>query len=239
MRYRKAKNKSDQVVDQIIQSVIDGEYKPGDRLPIESELAEQFGVSRITIREAIKKLSAMQLVSPLEAKGTFINRLNISNFMEPLLPLLALQEKDVHALFDTRLYLEMGIASLSAQYATAEDIKALTEIHRMMEKNFSEAGGSNPLYTFSDQKFHETLAQSSHNEVLINIYKTVQDVYRSFIEKTSNLKSGREASIKEHELILKAIKERNPIAAEDAMRKHIKKAKALYSEVIANTSKTS
>ena len=86
-------------------------------------------------------------------------------------------------------------------------------------------------FGFSDQKFHEALAESSHNEFLISIYRTVQDIYRSYIAQISGLISGREASLVEHEAILNAILRKNPDEAEEAMRKHILMAQKLYEQL--------
>lgn len=227
----KTKSKSDKVVEQIIQSVLDGEYKPGDQVPIENDLAEIFGVSRITIREAFQKLSVMGVVDIREGKGTYIAQPSIKNYMEPLLPILLLSEKEKSSLYEARLFIEVGLASFSAKYATEEDIKKLTEIHQTMVRNFSKLNQPSPVYTFSDQKFHEALAESSHNEFLISIYRTVQDIYRSYIAQISGLISGREASLVEHEAILNAILRKNPDEAEEAMRKHILMAQKLYEQL--------
>lgn len=225
----KTKSKSDQVVDRFIQAILEGEYSPGDRVPTEFDLANMFGVSRITIREAFKNLSLMGLVSIQEGRGTYISEPSPVSFMEPLLTVMILNEKDLAALYEARLCLESGMAGLAAIHATEDDISKLTEIHRTMENNYIENDeNANKIFSFSDKKFHETLAEASHNEYMIHIYKTLFKIYRSYIEKTTSIKMGREASVKEHNKILIAIRNKDAQAAELAMKEHILMAYELF-----------
>ena len=117
---------------------------------------------------------------------------------------------------------------LAAKNATEEDIQALEEIYRTMLNSFNDLSAKISVYAFSDKKFHERLAEATHNEFLIQIYRTVSNIYKTYIDQTCSELSGRKASALEHGEILEAIKKHDSAAAELAMRSHISMACKLY-----------
>ena len=111
MDYLPKKNqmtKCDYVVEQLKEQIVSGAYKSGDQLPPEGALCELFGVSRITVREALKKLNMMGLVEIKQGKGTFVKTVDLGLFMKPLLQLIDFEEINVEAIYTTREYIEGG-----------------------------------------------------------------------------------------------------------------------------------
>lgn len=103
---------SDQVADSLIQLIVDGVYKPGNKLPVEQELCLQFQVSRTVIREAVRKLQIMNLLTVRQGHGTFVTKVGIGNFMDGLLPLISLGQPDWEQLFQARLVIEPAVVEL-------------------------------------------------------------------------------------------------------------------------------
>jgi len=110
--------KCDYVVEQLKERIISGEYKSGDQLPPEAALCELFGVSRITVREALKKLNMMGLVEIKQGKGTFVKSADLGIYMKPLLQLVDFDEIDVETIYTAREYIEGSIAYLAARNRT-------------------------------------------------------------------------------------------------------------------------
>jgi len=109
----------------IKQMIVDGRLQPGDRLPAERVLCEALQVSRPTLREAIRSLGAMKIVTALPGAGTFVSSLRIEDLLEPMRFVLALSKSNIDQLFEIRCALEPEAAALAALRASPEDIAAL------------------------------------------------------------------------------------------------------------------
>lgn len=227
----KSRSKSDQVVDRFIKQMINGDLHPGSKLPIESELAKEFGVSRVTLREAFKKLSLMGLIDIQQGHGTYVCEVSPNSFMQPLLPLLILNKKNMDELYDARLIIECGAVKLVAERRSVDDIIKLSEyLHRMEESLNSYSNENKEIYALSDFNFHQSILHATNNFYLINIFETIYSILITGINKTSQMPSARKASIIEHEQILSAIKDMNPQLAESLMYNHLVNAKKFFME---------
>ena len=115
---RRQLSKCDYVAQELKTQIIAGKYRSGDQLPPEPALCEMFSVSRITVREALKKLSMMGLVEIKQGKGTFVKSVDLGLFMKPMLQLVDFDEIDIETIYSAREYIEGGIAYLAAQQRT-------------------------------------------------------------------------------------------------------------------------
>ena len=120
--------KCDIVTERLKDMIISGTYKSGEKLPNEASLCEMFGVSRITIREAMKKLSMMGLLDIRQGKGTFVKSMDLSLFMKPLYQLIDFEEVDINAIFDARLYIESGTVYMAATKRTEADLERMERL---------------------------------------------------------------------------------------------------------------
>lgn len=111
-------NVCDQIVDTIIASIVDGRLKSGDRLLNERKLAQQYGVSRVPLREALRSLRQMGIIVTKHGIGTFINEVNSTIVMNKLSSYLYLQEKPIIEVLQLRRILEVESARLAAVEAT-------------------------------------------------------------------------------------------------------------------------
>ena len=91
--------------------IVNGTFQMGEQLPPENALCERFGVSRITIRESLKRLGTMGIVTIEQGRGTFVNRANLGLLMKPMLQMIEFDDLDIETIYDARLYVEEGPCS--------------------------------------------------------------------------------------------------------------------------------
>jgi GntR family transcriptional repressor for pyruvate dehydrogenase complex len=214
----KPKRISDLVFDQLRDLIFKGRIKPGNQLMTERELAESLGVSRPTVREAINRLVALRLLEHRQGQGTFV----VSPAAEKN-PLGVPHDLDVSLadLLEVRLGLECNAVMMAARRATEEDLRDMEKNLREMETEI-DAGG---LGSDADVRFHMAIAYATKNMVQIHIMKSFYDLL--FYGIKTNLQYlytepvTLEAITRQHNNVLKAIRDRDPDAAYGAMRDHI------------------
>ena len=98
----KKKFKYDMVADQILEEIKRGRWSVGDKLPSESELVSEFAVSRVCLREGLKKLNVLGILKIVQGDGTYVNEINFTEFMKPLLSLMSVTENDIDEIYMVR-----------------------------------------------------------------------------------------------------------------------------------------
>ncbi len=214
----KPKRISDLVFEQLRDLIFKGRIKPGDQLMTERELAGNLGVSRPTVREAINKLVALQWLEHRQGQGTFV----VSPSVEKN-PLGMPHDQDVSLtdLLEVRLGLECNAVMMAARRATEEDIRDMEKSLRDMETQI-KAGG---LGSDADVTFHMAIAYATKNMGQIYITKSFYDLLfygiKSSLQYLYDEPATLETIMRQHNDILKAIRDRDPDAAYSAMREHI------------------
>ena len=214
-----SKNKCDIVMDKIIEYIAAGEYKPDDRLPPESFFTEYFNVSRVTIRESIKKLSSMGVVTVKHGQGTFVNKITPSTFMLQLYPLMMLNKNDVSQLYEARIYLESDIAELAAKNRTKEEIEKLRGLIHLMEECIKESQFEK--YNGIDMEFHTLIGVASKNDLLVTMYKMLNEVRKRGIYMSNASVEALRHSIKSHIKLLEAIENKDCERSRKLMIEHL------------------
>ncbi len=212
---------SDNIVEQIAALIARGTLKPGDRIPSEKQLCEQFGVGRTSVREALRSLSVMGVLEPHMGEGTFVAS-NAGRFLERSFHWgLLLNPKLVEDLIETRLMLESHTAFLAATKADQAELDRMAEAIRLMEAHVGDPG----RYLESDLQFHLTIATATQNSILQNLLTTTRGYLQAWIRETlagADVAEKRaRLSIGEHKRILKALKNKDADAARQAMAAHI------------------
>ena len=203
-----------------LQNLIFSPYNQGDKIPTEGILADQFSVSRITIREAITHLKSKGILDVRQGDGTFVSGLTPSSFMKPILPMLKLKKTDIEDIFEVRILIESQAArSAASRGLTAEETANLHDILKQMDQVAIEK--NTILYNNLDLDFHQCIARYSHNEVLSTIHELLLDLIKETIQKTCNGPEHILNSIIYHNRIVKAIDERNSELAGQMMTHHI------------------
>ena len=217
--------KCDIVTERLKDMIISGAYKSGEKLPNEASLCEMFGVSRITIREAIKKLSMMGLLDIRQGKGTFVKSMDLSLFMKPLYQLIDFEEVDIDAIFDARLYIESGTVYLAATRRTEADLERMERILQELKKAIAlEALNSVSPY---DSAFHEEIAKCAGNPILLACLQAVNEINKTCVLRLSKSMEMLDDCFDEHYKIYEGIKNQNADAAVEALRRHTMNSKML------------
>ena len=219
------------VVVQLREMIQRGELRPGDRLPPERDLAKQFGVSRPTLRAAIRSLAAVGVLQARQGAGTFVVTAKGLPALDssPLRLMAALHGFTTAEMFEARQSLEMAIAGLAAERATSDQMASMAEEMASMYASIDEP----EQYLVHDMLFHQTIAAASGNRILtalMNMVSTILfDVRRKTVQRAHDFKESAEM----HRQIYRAIRDRNPEAARNAMRDHLMLAqKAQESEEV-------
>lgn len=212
---------SDTIVEQLETMILEGALKPGEKLPAERTLAEQFGVSRPSLREAIQKLIAKGSLISRQGGGNYISKNFGSSFSDPLLPLLETHPEAHHDLLEFRHTLEADCAYYAALRATDVDRNHLkTTFTELMTcySNDSKAGRAEEAA--ADARFHLAIAEASHNVVLLHTMRGLFNLLESSV--LANIdgmhvvkEPTRQALIDQHRDLFNAIIQAN---ADDARR---------------------
>lgn len=213
---------SQQVFEQMKAQIMDKEWKTSEKLPSESELSEIFGVSRVTIRQAIQKLVVLGLVETRFGEGSFVKEANLGQQMKNvLLPSVYLESYSTEEVLDFRGVIEIQTAGLAARKAVAEDVSALEKILAQQE-NF--AVHTTESFAEADLDFHMVLAKSTRNSLIIATYEILRDILRSaMLQTVSGL--GYEVGIPYHRGLIEALEKHNEEMAIRVMREHVDKTK--------------
>ena len=222
------RNKVYEEVAKQIERLILTKLHPGDKLPAERELAEMFGVSRSSIRDAIRSLELVGLVEPRQGAGTVVCEVTADTLINPLASLLKHQQQLVGELLDFRLMIEPPLAARAATHASPEEIDEMEEIlHRQGEKLAKEE-----LAVEEDSEFHYAIAMASGNTVVLRVLDLLMDLLRDTRERSLQLQGRPQKSLGGHRRILGAIKRHDGEAAKAAMRRHIEDVQ----EIVLNQS---
>lgn len=201
-----------QIIDKITQSLIKGELKPGDRLPPEPELAIQLGVSRTSLREALKTLCGLGVLNARKRGGTFIATEGSQSMLNPLVFNLIIEKGSKEDLFELRVLLEVDAIELAIKKATTNDLKLLANELDEFEKSIP--GGDLELLADLDLHFHLRLLQISNNASFIKISQLIMQLFAYPIEKA--LKTiGPNQVLANHRDLYQAILERDLLRAKE------------------------
>ena len=209
---------SDKIVEEILNMVSKGVLKPGDKIPNETELAEQFGVSRGVLREALTTLQAQGYIRRKPKNGTYIQE-NIHSLMMSR----SVDDLLMHAthadLIEFRSALEEHVVVKAIERASDEEIEALFDILEPSDKE-----GEDKM----DYYFHYKLAEISRNTFYMNFIDTYYDLIDEIAKKSLQEKERKKMVEQEHLAIVKAIAARDKKAAVKAIRTHLEMVNKSY-----------
>jgi len=212
---------SAQIAEQIRSSILSGEFTPGDKLPPERELAEMFGVSRPSVREALNMLAASGLVMSYQGGGTVVMSLVETSAGNSLSELIRSQQERALDVIEVRKGMESWTAFYAAQRALPEDLRRMEELVAGMERNLASMSPSEDL----DANFHIIIARATHNVVWLhlmqNIFDAMKEVQQSVWRAVYLTGEDHKLLYQHHKNIFEAIRSRDPEAARTAMAVHL------------------
>lgn len=200
--------------------IINGTLKAGDRLPSERELTEQLKVSKTVIREAVRSLVAKGLIDVRVGSGMYVRGVGSDVMKEPMNLLLRSNVLTPENLFEVREALEVTIAGLAAERASAEDIKAMEENLKALKTSPLNA----KQYAELDVQFHRLVVQAAGNPLFAFLLNSLNDVMievrlRAFSVDEEKVIAD---SFHEHSRIFERIKAHDVAGARAAMEKHLR-----------------
>ncbi|MFA4840212.1 MAG: FadR/GntR family transcriptional regulator [Agrococcus sp.] len=209
---------TDDAISKIKQMIQQGELRPGDRLPPEQELAERLGLSRSSMREAVKALEAMRILDVRRGDGTYVTSLQPSLLLEAMSFVLDFHESHaVLEVFEVRGIVEPASAALAARRATPEQVAAmrehLTAVH---------AETPSDELVEHDVAFHRMIAAATGNDYLVGLLETISSqTARARVWRALTQDHAVPRTLQEHERILDAIADGDADVARAAMIVHI------------------
>lgn len=208
---------SEMLVERLLGFVTAGRLVTGDKLPSERDLAERFGVSRPTVREAMRALSVLGVIEIRHGGGAFVTALNAADLLGPLNFFLALSDVSVEKLYQARCLIEGEICALAATRATASDKSDLATLINDQESARRDA----TRYLALDSEFHERLALIADNPFLARAQASLNVLGIEFRKLIASTKAAPTRSITDHRAIHAALTAGNGEAARAAMVAHM------------------
>lgn len=205
------------IADDILAMItIDKKFAPGDKLPNENELSSELGVSRTTLREAIRILVAHNVLEIKRGKGTFIT--NNPNFYEHFnLSELSSIRLNIKDLYEMRLIFEPKIAYYAAKRATDKDLERIIYYGKLEEEKILK----NEDRTEVEQAFHNSIAKATHNEFMDKLMPIIyKAIYKGVILSEDNPILIQD-TINDHKMVMDFLSKKDAQGAETAMKLHI------------------
>ncbi len=224
---------SQEVEKAIKKSIQDRVYRPGEKIPPERVLVEQFQVSRVTIREALRNLQRAGLITVRRGvrAGAYVSEPTSEPITENFNNLIQMGRIDYSHLIDARLYLEPRTAEMAAKYRTAQDVRNL---HALLDKAEALAVKARKPARLLNVSFHCEVAKITRNPLIIFITESITQTYSALIiDRTSAILSRAQIQkfIDEHRDILDSIIKQNSAEAYEKSRRHLLETYLTYSKV--------
>lgn len=211
------KRLSDRVADEILSMItIEKRFQPGDKLPNEIELSERLNVSRTTLREAIRILVTNNILEIKRGKGTFVKE-NIEVKHMKSLSDLSNVKIDARDLYEIRLIFEPEAAYYATLRATDAELKRILDYGKQIEEKIL----NNEDRTEVEQKFHQSIAQATHNEFMDKLMPVIFQAINKGVILLQENELVTKHTISDHRLIMEFMQARNAEGAKSAMKIHI------------------
>lgn len=210
----------EEIAAQMMEQIRSGALRPGDRLPPERTLAEEYGVSRTAIREALRSMEMMGCVESHVGEGTYIKTPSLQEIVDPFSMLIAQNGRMGGDLIEARLILETEIAALAARRRTDEQLSALEKTLAEMRRDI-ESGG---MGIEADERFHEILVGAAGNEALSTMLNMCSGMLSRTRPLTQSIKGVPKMALKDHTAIFEAVRIQDERTARRLMRGHLNRA---------------
>lgn len=210
----------------LVSHLIRGVWKPGEKIPPERQLGQKLGVGRASLREALKALEIMGMIETRLGDGTYV--CNRSEFLSrPLLwAITSSSETEVHELVEARKLIEVELAGLAAERATANDLKQIGHHLDQMDQALDDSES----FLRSDIEFHLAIGQAAHNSILMNALHLIRNLLQKWISSTLQIEGVASRAEEHHKAIFMAIAKKNREAARAAMERHLEEMARFFLE---------
>lgn len=212
---------SDKVAESMLDTILTRGLRPGDPLPSERELGEQYGVSRTVIREAVRALTSRGVIDARAGRGLSVAQVAPETVSTSLRLYLHGQEQIPYTkIHEVRAAIEIQIAGLAAGRASDAEIAELREITEKMHGS----AGDREQHSLFDVEFHRALARITHNALFLIMLDSIGPVLLEVRRATFSLPNDPDRAYREHRAIIDAVARRDEDGAREAMRLHLQNA---------------
>lgn len=211
-----------EITRRLLRHLNEGHLVVGQRLPGERQLAEELGVGRATIREALKSLTLLGLLEVRQGDGTYLSATTSETLPQVVEWSLLLGGRSVRSLTEARLHLEVLLAGLAASRRTDAGLASMDSAYRRMG-DAAEAGDE-ARYAEADADFHLAVAAASENEILAGVLSSIGALLRSWTARVTSHGVALQDSLVLHRPILEAIRAQDAARASRAMEAHMEQA---------------
>lgn len=216
---------AEDLADEIVNDILSGTYPPHGPLPSETELAELVGVSRLTVREAVKALAAKSVVRVEQGRGTFVNPSERWSMLDPVLLIARSSQGEdrltlPHKLIEARRVVEVAAAELAAQRRTTVHLQLMET--SLAEMRTAAAAENTATFVAADIAFHQQLLDAADNTFLTLMFEPLSHILQLTRHQTSAHAPVRAHAIEHHQRILDAVRRGTPTTAGRMMRDHMK-----------------
>jgi GntR family transcriptional regulator, transcriptional repressor for pyruvate dehydrogenase complex len=212
------------LIGEIKALIATGVIVPGSKFPPERELAKKFGVNRASVRQVLKVLEIMGVLTQKVGDGTYLSASAETILNEPLQFLVLLDDLSHHELFETRLMMEPELTARAAERATVEDLSALRNAIFAMERSQTTRERLN-----ADLAFHDAIFRASGNRICHLLFKGIHSTLLTSMGQLAD-RVSLDKPLMFHRRIYTAIRERNAEEAKQAMHEHIIDARGLLGQ---------
>ena len=225
MEILKRKNLSELVAGRIKQWIVENSLKPGDRLPTEQEMADRFGVSRVSVREATKALSFLGIIQAAPRRGLTVGNVDMRRVTEYLGFHLALTDYPKHQLLQTRLVIETGVLPFVAR-SLADDPSLQARLADLLEAARQATDDEHRIA--ADIDFHRELLLASHIEPLLVFNDLLQIFFNRFYQTPSD--GAWEQTVEQHGRLIENLRDRDLESARQTLIDHLAHYQAQLSD---------
>ena len=169
----------EQVYEQLKTLLLDGHWQPGEKIPSEAELCRLTGVSRVSVRAALKSLIAQGFLVSRQGEGTFVVDISVDMNMDLLVPIIGLDKKSIIEVLEFRKILEVGLIPLLFKNLSEDDLAYLEENVEALEQTAEQ---DIETITELDLAFHKKLCLISGNSLIIKVNQILSDLFRKSME---------------------------------------------------------
>lgn len=208
---------AEQVAKRILEMVRTKALKPGDQLPPERELATYMQVSRPSLREALRGLQILGVLSMRQGGGIYVTALEASDLLGPLQFLITLDSENLNSLYESRRMIDGSIARMAVERIQPSQIASLHALVKVQEGLIEDSLG----FRLSDTEFHETIAAATANPFLVTISHSLYVLGMEYRRVAAATPGVLMRSLAEHRVILEALEARDADATEAAMQAHL------------------
>ena len=210
------------VSEALVQFIAEKALNPGDKLPTEKELSQRLGIGRTSLREGIRQLETVGLLSSHQGKGIYLEEITLDSLFTskkhiPMASFLTLGKHDILDLLAVRLMIESEACRLAARRITDEELATLKNIHHAMSNAFLD----HEEFIAHAVEFHKQLVLCSGNVILPRLFEFIEDLYDKQVSIIANSVQAMEHSLSFHEKILMALTEKNAARVEEYLKEHL------------------